>query len=76
MNDKALQTTNVLITHQNFPGQFSSIALHLWQQPNIKVIGIGEESAPRQYQRSQHQYCVLNKKCEMKVLSVIVCEVI
>ncbi len=46
MNDQAIQTKNVLIIHQNFPGQFRSIALHLWLQPNIKVIGIGKESAP------------------------------
>lgn len=46
MSDTAIQTKNVLIIHQNFPGQFRSIALHLWQQPNIKVIGIGKESAP------------------------------
>jgi glycosyltransferase involved in cell wall biosynthesis/DNA-binding CsgD family transcriptional regulator len=46
MTDAAIQTKNVLIIHQNFPGQFRSIALHLWQQPNIKVIGIGKESAP------------------------------
>jgi len=46
MNDKATQTKNVLIIHQNFPGQFRSIALHLLQQPDVKVIGIGKETAP------------------------------
>lgn len=46
MNRRESDKKNVLIIHQNFPAQFRSIALHLVQQPNIKVIGIGKETAP------------------------------
>lgn len=35
----------ILIIHQNFPGPFKSIALHLLQE-GIDVIGIGKEGAP------------------------------
>lgn len=35
----------VLIIHQNFPGPFKSIALHLLQE-SIDVIGIGKDGAP------------------------------
>jgi glycosyltransferase involved in cell wall biosynthesis/DNA-binding CsgD family transcriptional regulator len=46
MNRRESDKKNVLIIHQNFPAQFRSIALHLIQQPNVKVIGIGKETAP------------------------------
>ncbi len=35
----------ILIIHQNFPGQFRHIALHL-QQSGAEVIGLGRETAP------------------------------
>jgi glycosyltransferase involved in cell wall biosynthesis len=36
----------VLFIHQNFPGQFKHIALHLAQQPGVEVLAIGRDSAP------------------------------
>jgi glycosyltransferase involved in cell wall biosynthesis len=36
----------VLFIHQNLPGQFKHIALHLAQQPGVEVLAIGRESAP------------------------------
>ena len=36
----------VLILHQNFPGQFRRIAVHLSAQPDIEVIGLGRSRAP------------------------------
>lgn len=36
----------VLFIHQNFPGQFRHIALHLNQTPGVEVLGIGRDTAP------------------------------
>jgi len=36
----------VLFIHQNFPGQFRHIALHLNQTPGVEVVGIGRDTAP------------------------------
>jgi glycosyltransferase involved in cell wall biosynthesis len=36
----------ILIIHQNFPGQFRHIALHLQQHAGVEVIGLGRETAP------------------------------
>lgn len=36
----------VLILHQNFPGQFRHIALHLATRPDVEVVGLGHETAP------------------------------
>lgn len=35
----------VLFIHQNFPGQFKHIALHLVRQPGVEVLAIGRDSA-------------------------------
>ncbi|GAB4058942.1 glycosyltransferase family 4 protein [Uliginosibacterium sediminicola] len=39
------QRRRILIIHQNFPGQFRHIALHL-QQSGAEVVGLGRETAP------------------------------
>jgi len=36
----------VLFVHQNFPGQFRHIALHLNQMPGVEVLAIGRNTAP------------------------------
>lgn len=36
----------VLFIHQNFPGQFRHIAVHLAGQPGVQVLAIGREQAP------------------------------
>ena len=35
---------NILLVHQNFPGQFLHLARYLRALPNIKVMGIGEKA--------------------------------
>lgn len=37
---------NILLVHQNFPGQFKHLAPHLAADPNVRVLGVGRESAP------------------------------
>ncbi|MDB5801466.1 MAG: glycosyl transferase family 1 [Rhodocyclales bacterium] len=36
----------VLIIHQNFPGQFRHLALHLFTRDDVEVIGLGRDTAP------------------------------
>lgn len=36
----------VLIIHQNFPGQFRHLALHLQARKDVEVIGLGRDTAP------------------------------
>ncbi|MDO8696972.1 MAG: glycosyl transferase family 1, partial [Pseudomonas sp.] len=36
----------VLFIHQNFPGQFKHVALHLAQLPGVEVLAIGRDTAP------------------------------
>jgi glycosyltransferase involved in cell wall biosynthesis len=37
---------NLPFIHQNFPGQFKHVALHLNQQPGVEVLAIGRDTAP------------------------------
>jgi len=37
---------NLLLVHQNFPGQFKHLAAHLGADPSLKVVGIGRAKAP------------------------------
>lgn len=39
-------TKKLLFIHQNFPGQFRHILLHLAQRKDIDILGIGLDSAP------------------------------
>lgn len=36
----------VLIVHQNFPGQFRHIALHLLGRSDVEAVGLGRDTAP------------------------------
>jgi glycosyltransferase involved in cell wall biosynthesis len=38
--------TRLLFIHQNFPGQFKRIALHLAQDPGYEVLSIGKQDCP------------------------------
>ncbi len=37
---------NVLFIHQNFPGQFRHIAVHMAKMPGVQVLAIGRQQAP------------------------------
>ncbi|HSD40079.1 MAG TPA: glycosyltransferase family 4 protein [Rhodocyclaceae bacterium] len=36
----------ILLIHQNFPGQFRHLAVHLHQREDVEVIGLGRDTAP------------------------------